>query len=281
MQVRTKQQAVALALALTLGCVAISIVFDWLLMPAAAFAEVGYVSVVASLLAVPPVTIYFVLQTRRRVLLEDRLRALLDVDQTTGLATRRCFFRHFERSGFTNGVVMLVDLDRFKHINDTFGHAVGDRVLEHFGAEVRDFVSKNDLTCRMGGEEFLIFFRGMTLDQGMQRAQALAERLAMHPAKLTNGDEVVITMSAGVMQFTPGMEIDRAIAAADNAMYRAKEAGRNRVMRVNEADLVSSCDQASAKQMTAVATGRDAQMPEPPWDAADYDWAATRVRRRA
>lgn len=148
-------------------------------------------------------------------------------DALTGLANRRQLSSELERDWATaqreksSLAVIMLDLDHFKHYNDTRGHLAGDRLLREMGRIIRDCVRCEDLPVRYGGEEFLILLRRA----GDARAEAVAERLREAVASRTE-----VTVSLGVADSNhndhdPWQMIQR----ADEALYQAKERGRNRV----------------------------------------------------
>lgn len=123
---------------------------------------------------------------------------------------------------------LIVDLDHFKAINDTFGHIGGDKVLCEFVALVRSTLRAGDALGRIGGEEFAILMPGVTLD----RARALAERLrnaAMLHAVVTDSGTCTYSLSGGLAIRLPGETLDQLMMRADRALYQAKVAGRNRL----------------------------------------------------
>jgi diguanylate cyclase (GGDEF)-like protein len=123
--------------------------------------------------------------------------------------------------------VLVFDLDNFKTINDRFGHAVGDDVLKLFAALASGSMRTSDFVARLGGEEFAVIIRG-TLDEGI----AVAERLRVafeDAARTVSGRYVGATVSVGVAAHAATTNIDALIARADEALYAAKAAGRNRV----------------------------------------------------
>ncbi len=149
------------------------------------------------------------------------LRATAQTDALTGASTRRAFdvaMANCLAQGRPFCVAMF-DLDNFKHVNDTLGHAAGDRVLRQVSSAWREGLRPGDLLGRYGGEEFALILNNCELHQGV----ATAERLhASTPA--------ACTCSAGVTAWSPGMTSDALLAAADAALYKAKLAGRNRVV---------------------------------------------------
>lgn len=151
-----------------------------------------------------------------RTLLE---RASL-TDDLTGLGNRRRANSLLDGLQPGDGLVML-DLDHFKHVNDTLGHAEGDRVLAHLGDYLRGAVREADTVARFGGEEFLVVMRGA----GSQVGDAAA-RLLSGWRELCGG----VTLSAGGAVHVAGRGPDATFRAADAAMYEAKEQGRDRVV---------------------------------------------------
>lgn len=128
-------------------------------------------------------------------------------------------------------VILFVDLDHFKHVNDTYGHQVGDQVLQAVAKALVNGTREEDVVARYGGEEFLVIAPG----QGVDTARIMAERLVGMFQELRhvlgNGKEIVVTTSIGLSVLGVGHEFNSAgemIAAADKALYIAKESGRNR-----------------------------------------------------
>jgi diguanylate cyclase (GGDEF)-like protein len=167
---------------------------------------------------------------------QRRYAALISTDELTRLRNRRYVLRRLEeeceradRLG-TPLSLMLIDLDHFKQVNDTFGHPFGDQVLRRVAARLKAGLRRYDVLGRIGGEEFLIISPGASLEE----AAALAERLRAQVDTVTviDGDkECSVTISIGVTSFST-MEgtPDILMRKADAALYRAKEQGRNRVV---------------------------------------------------
>ncbi len=166
-------------------------------------------------------------------------------DQLTGLYNRRYLASHlsamFDRAFWTGQPlsIMVLDLDHFKAINDTYGHDAGDKVLQEFADRVRGSVRAIDLACRYGGEEFLIAMP----DTDKKYAAVVAERLREQVAEkkiVVNGgrDEVAVTVSIGISCTDDGSEEDtsqKLVKRADEALYEAKSSGRNRVSQSDAA----------------------------------------------
>lgn len=164
----------------------------------------------------------------------NELRHLAEVDPLTNVFNRRAFLTLLDKSisnaqrTQTTLPVLVMDLDHFKKVNDSWGHRAGDDVLRHFVMLAHRCLRKEDVMGRLGGEEFAIFLP----NAGMGGAMAVAERLrAMveaHPV-ITEERAVALTVSIGVTLCTGGESADVVLQRADEAMYLAKERGRNRV----------------------------------------------------
>ena len=170
----------------------------------------------------------------QRAVLTELLRKVQDLathDDLTGLANRRHALERltqesvrFERQGRPFSVAIL-DLDHFKSINDTHGHAVGDEVLRAFAAEAASTLRAGDLIARWGGEEFLLLLP----DTGATQAQASVTRLLERVRALPHGSRAPLSFSAGVTEHRRGEAVTETVARADREMYVAKRMGRNAV----------------------------------------------------
>jgi diguanylate cyclase (GGDEF)-like protein len=169
---------------------------------------------------------------RERLTLLHRRAAL--VDPLTEVANRRGFLAEAERAiarALRNGAptaLLLLDLDHFKQVNDNFGHQAGDDVLVLAAAAVESELRAGDLIGRLGGEEFGVLLP----DADAASARAIGERIRLAVARLrvpASKGTIAITTSIGVAAATPARSIGDLVAAADNALYRAKHAGRDRV----------------------------------------------------
>ncbi len=175
-------------------------------------------------------SIFTVAMARERQELLHKITA--NTDALTGLASRRAFYEEAEKilaackENGTQLAIILFDLDGFKSINDTYGHGPGDEVLRVFGQTVRKMLRATDLIGRLGGEEFAAMLPGA----GMEPAYLVAERtrVAFTSACTSIGD-FTATVSAGVASLDRDATVDSLIKAADDALYRAKTNGRDRV----------------------------------------------------
>ena len=123
--------------------------------------------------------------------------------------------------------VGLIDIDNFKKLNDSLGHAVGDEALKALAASVKQSLRPSDHVARFGGEEFVVLLPGTARDD----AQALLARLQRRLSAslfMHEGREVFVTFSAGVTAFRTGETLDAALERADRALYEAKRTGKNR-----------------------------------------------------
>jgi diguanylate cyclase (GGDEF)-like protein len=172
---------------------------------------------------------------RRRLAHElDAAQTLAFRDALTGCYNRRHAMAQLERevraagrgTPFTLG---MLDLDHFKAVNDSFGHAAGDEVLKAFAACVGGALRGTDLLARIGGEEFLVIFSNTTAPSARAVAERLRERVAaLRIPALPEGRG--ITVSVGLAEHRAGADIEQTLARTDRALYRAKEEGRDRVV---------------------------------------------------
>ncbi len=164
--------------------------------------------------------------------LDDRSRHLEDqaaTDPLTGAANRRSFMDLMERvaAGARPYCLVMFDLDHFKRVNDDYGHDVGDSVLKELAALVRNNIRNSDVLARWGGEEFMV----VTPDSDLRRASRVAERLRRKIEGYDfKGVRRVVTSSIGVAAHQPGEALEDLVQRVDAALYKAKNAGRNRVV---------------------------------------------------
>ncbi len=164
----------------------------------------------------------------------DYQELLAQTDGLTGLYNRRCldaqlprFIERAARGGRGLAVIML-DLDHFKPVNDTLGHAAGDAVLKAMADVLRGAVRSTDLPCRLGGDEFTVVLADIDEEQARARAEELRRAVEAMPQPGREAGVVVTTTVGGAM-YVPGERPEDLMARADAHLYEAKEAGRNRV----------------------------------------------------
>ena len=171
--------------------------------------------------------------TDSRTLRQQRDHALKSAttDELTGLSNRRYLMTSLGRILSAEKAVdvaaVLLDIDHFKKVNDTYGHAVGDVVLRHFALQLQTHIRRDDFAGRIGGEEFLLIFLGVTVEN----AQDMLERLftaVRASSPLIDIQTFRYTFSAGVAFAKPGESSDELLQRADVMLYQAKRDGRNR-----------------------------------------------------
>ncbi|MED3797325.1 diguanylate cyclase [Lysinibacillus capsici] len=167
--------------------------------------------------------------------LQRQLEQLAFYDELTQIYNRRAFFQQCNQaysearessSAFT---VILMDIDHFKNVNDTYGHAIGDQLLVHVVKVCQSVLKKGELFARYGGEEFVLALKDSTLLEGQALANLLCNSVESQPLMTTEG-AIRATISCGVAEGTKGQEtLYQLLNNADKALYAAKQAGRNRV----------------------------------------------------
>lgn len=168
---------------------------------------------------------------------EDELLALANTDPLTGLPNRRSFqgllearLNHLRDQA--PGALLMLDIDHFKHVNDSWGHPVGDEVLQHVANIIDKSLRREDHAGRLGGEEFAVLLQETTPEQSLQLAERLRKRIEDTPAQTKIG-MVRVTVSIGLcmlyVQEQHNQDLHNILVRADRALYQAKEQGRNRV----------------------------------------------------
>jgi diguanylate cyclase (GGDEF)-like protein/PAS domain S-box-containing protein len=166
---------------------------------------------------------------------ELELQEFALTDFLTQLPNRRFFmqrlqeeYNRIQRGMLDTAAVLMCDLDHFKRINDSLGHAVGDRVLTHFAQVLKSQLRRTDTAGRLGGEEFAVILTGANLQAAAEFAMRLQASFASHPM-LHEGKEVEVTLSIGIaLMQSDCIGQEQVLRASDDALYRAKEKGRNR-----------------------------------------------------
>ena len=165
---------------------------------------------------------------------KEKLSTKVNVDTLTGISSRGYILikagkamAEFQKSGQPFSLV-VTDIDYFKAVNDTYGHAAGDAVLKNIAARMDNVVRGDDMVGRIGGEEFLIILPGSGLETARAVAERVRESIEICPIKFQ--DHVIdTTMSFGVAESVADENLEQLINRADQALYEAKRSGRNRV----------------------------------------------------
>ena len=170
----------------------------------------------------------------------NQIRAEILTDALTGITNRKGFMQRIEQSmsqiphelaGFT---VMMVDIDKFKEINDTYGHLIGDKVIRFIASTLKEQVKGKDAVARFGGDEYVV----MLLDSELQGAEIVAEniRLIVEKTRIKRNETGApigrVTVSIGIAQYQPGESVIQLLNRADAALYQSKNKGRNQISSI-------------------------------------------------
>lgn len=230
MQLRLRSRPEAFAFALSITAVALvgNALFILLLLPPDLSRAMLFPGSLITVVLALPIS-YFV---GTRIVAVHELTVALehaaDHDLLTGASTRLSFYKRAKACRPAPLAVIVVDIDHFKAINDRFGHQAGDLALKWFATTLVRNCREDDIVARFGGEEFVILLQQAGLDEGNRAAERLCRRVREKPIFL-NGARIQMTASFGVAELSDIKDVDVAIHQADMAVYRAKQAGRNRV----------------------------------------------------
>jgi diguanylate cyclase (GGDEF)-like protein len=152
-------------------------------------------------------------------------------DALTGLLNREGFFGALDEAvaGDPSGVLLMIDADHFKAINDQFGHPTGDRALRAIGDVIAGSVAADGLAGRIGGEEFAVYLRGAALEEAAEIAEQIRRSVSALDIETGNGAPVPLSVSVGCASRSVEGSLEALVAVADRQLYRAKRRGRNRV----------------------------------------------------
>jgi diguanylate cyclase (GGDEF)-like protein/PAS domain S-box-containing protein len=177
--------------------------------------------------------------------MEDNLRYFASYDALTRVPNRHTLEETYVKNfcqvnqGYKTGALLLVDVDNFKFINDTFGHTVGDMVLVELVSILKENLEKNDLLARLGGDEFCVLLNNANAEEAIQVAEKLRRAVEQTKLSLDNHDiSIGYTISIGVAPIYNGaFEFREIISRADFALYQSKEQGKNRVFCISNEQL--------------------------------------------
>lgn len=186
--------------------------------------------------AKPIIEIEMITRVRNRLDRDRLYRTLSDYDQLTSVRNRRSsnvvianYLRLAERHGLPLSLA-VIDLDKFKRINDTYGHQSGDDVLQHLGGLLRQSFRSEDVVARWGGEEFVVAMFAMRRADAIERMADVLEKLEAHDFEASPGNRFHVSFSAGLSEFpADGKDLHSLYRLADEALYRAKAAGGRRI----------------------------------------------------
>jgi diguanylate cyclase len=159
------------------------------------------------------------------------------IDALTGLGNVRQFDlemnRHISNKRMKNDslCLLLIDIDHFKYVNDTYGHPAGDEVLKQIGRILREMSTFPDLAFRKGGEEFALLIPKKGIAYGIRMGEQIRTVVEKHSFQLSDGTKIKITVSVGISEYAESP--DQFIQAADDALYYSKKNGRNKVSSIS------------------------------------------------
>jgi diguanylate cyclase len=172
----------------------------------------------------------------------DKARHSANTDALTGVNNRKALDDHLRSLVERNSVarlpfaLLMMDIDDFKQLNDTYGHTVGDRMLLAFAEKCRAGVRSDDFLARYGGEEFTLILPGASLRNAAKKAKQLCKTIASAryaAGDSPNADAVSVTVSIGVSAYRKGDTVERLVERADRCLYKAKTTGKNRAVAEN------------------------------------------------
>lgn len=168
-------------------------------------------------------------EMRKNEELTKVLRDLVNRDRLTDAATRDYFFEQMESDPNRFGVSLMIDIDHFKAVNDTYGHLVGDKVIRSVAEALRRTVRDEDIVCRFGGEEFVVFLANHKPELGVEVAERMRVAIEKEVVRIQE-TAISVTVSIGGSLKDAMTDINDAIKVADDALYRAKAGGRNQTI---------------------------------------------------
>jgi len=195
-----------------------------------------WISAVTSILSI---TIVFQIFAKELSNVHRELSQLANTDGLTQIFNRRFLFKlgkeqfHLSAKYERTFALIIMDVDYFKHINDTYGHPTGDSVLIQLVDLIRGQIRKGDVFSRYGGEEFAVLLKNTDLEDGIKSAEKIRTSIEQNGFTSCDGEALKVTMSAGVVQCTDAYDsFENMVQAVDKALYTAKENGRNCVVSV-------------------------------------------------
>ena len=174
-------------------------------------------------------------QTKELQVVQKQLKKEASTDMLSGLYNRRYFFEASQKSFYTairyeqNLSVLMIDIDLFKNINDTYGHVFGDKIIRNIANTLQKEVRDSDILARYGGEEFIILLPHADEEEAINFAERIRKKIESHEVSHDSGDLLTVTVSIGLSQLHDDLEIEQLILKADKALYNAKNTGRNKV----------------------------------------------------
>lgn len=191
--------------------------------------------------------IYFVQKKLNELFYKiQQIEEMSETDYLTGLNNNRKFQEHAQNLLMTNDTfsLILLDIDFFKKVNDSYGHPIGDEILKELGLRLKDVTkSWRGIVSRNGGEEFTVLLPGATAEKGMEVAEIIRLAIEEKPFRVSTGELLNITISGGVSTSPEnGRDMNELYKLGDKALYIAKTSGRNKIIHINEKETNVSTD---------------------------------------
>jgi len=217
------------AIGITILVLFCAILFNVLLFPVELLRTTIPGTVMIVIAITMPICVWAGYRVRENAILRHKLQALVDRDRLTDVATRDFFFARLLDLPDAYGVSLMIDIDHFKQVNDAHGHLVGDDVIHAVAQIMRAQIREEDIVCRFGGEEFVVFLRKASAQEGWVIAERIRETVQTARTPTAVG-ELSVTVSVGGSIKDKIEHVDAAIKRADDCLYRAKRLGRNRTV---------------------------------------------------
>lgn len=233
MLIDTKRRVWLFSLASTLVSLIVSEVMNVAIFPRELLMTTMSGTVIIVITAAMPISLFIGSKMLENARLSAELQNLVNRDRLTNLATRDYFFQQMSKKPNAYGVSLMVDIDRFKRINDTYGHFAGDAVIQAVANTLQLHTRGDDIVCRFGGEEFMVFLSEHSRTDGYAAAERLRQQIADDLVTF-DGETIGVTVSIGGSLKEQIEDISKAIRDADVALYRAKNLGRNQTVFVDD-----------------------------------------------
>ncbi len=231
--VTNNRQKWLFVMVVTVASICVSVLVTWIITPEGMM-DKGLIIALIVPAIVAPIASYVSANMMLRIYrLNEHLDYLAHHDQMTGLLNRKAFFDGIAdrtKADLPTGSVIIADIDKFKAINDTYGHQVGDYVICKVADILKAQSQADGIAARFGGEEFVAFYPRKCISEATRRAEQI--RTAIEDEQMrVQGNSLSCTLSIGVAFCDGDKPIDDYLRAADEALYAAKKGGRNRVIR--------------------------------------------------
>ncbi len=225
-------QTCVIVLAALVGSEALTLVFYSIFFADRLLLDMLLTAVIVAIVGFP-LTYFFLDQQVKLSVVVSELHRAVRTDGLTGLSNRTAFFEEAEKvmahGKPASNALLFIDVDHFKSVNDTFGHAIGDAVLRELAGVIRSSVREGDLVARFGGEEFAV----LLIDADRSEAMRVAERIKINArtvCRAVASFDRAITVSMGVCLREPGQNLEAILLKADQGLYAAKSQGRDLIV---------------------------------------------------